>query len=710
MHKRLLLASLVVVVAMLFAVGTAQAASPAQTAATPTPAPEEEVEAGAPELAIPFLDDWLNSPHNDTTAEAFNHWNEDDPQEVPVDCAKCHSTTGYEDFLGADGSAAGVVDTPHPVGTTVQCVACHNDVTLKKTSVVMPSGLELTGLGDDSRCIECHQGRESTVSVNAMIEAAGVGDDEVSADVKFRNIHYFAAAATKYGTLAKGGYEYDGMAYDANFAHVDGYDTCIGCHNQHTLEVRVEECATCHEDVTTVEDLRDVRMNGSAVDYDGDGDTEEGIYYELEGVRDALYADMQAYAAEVAGTPLVYNTDSYPYFFADANADGAWDEGDTEAFAAWTPRLARAAYNYQTSIKDPGAFAHGGKYIIELLYDSIANLNEGMAEPMDMTAMKRIDAGHFAGSEEAFRHWDAEGAVPGSCAKCHSAGGLPTYLAEGVNISVTPSNGFQCTTCHNAIPEFTRYEVAEVKFPSGATVNLDPESNLCLSCHQGRESTVSVNKAIGDLDADTVSDTLAFRNVHYFAAGATRFGTEVKGAYEYDGKEYLGLFKHTKSMSACIDCHGAHSLEVDTVACFDCHEEMPDETAVQDIKYTLEDWDGNGNADEGLFYEIQTMQADLLTSLQAYATATAGTAIAYNESAYPYFFVDTNGNGVADPDESVSANGYKSWTPRLLRAAYNYQYVTKDPGAFAHNGQYIVQVLYDSIEDTGGDVSAMTRP
>ena len=94
-------------------------------------------------------------------------------------------------------------------------------------------------------------------------------------------------------------------------------------------------------------------------------------------------------------------------------------------FASWTPRLLEAAYNYQTSIKDPGAYAHGGKYIIQLLYDSIASLNEAVAEPVDMTAMRRIDAGHFAGSEEAFRHWDEEGVVPGTCAKCHTAGGLP---------------------------------------------------------------------------------------------------------------------------------------------------------------------------------------------------------------------------------------------------------------------------------------------
>lgn len=702
MYRRVFLASLAVVLALFFVAGQAQAAAPAQDA--------EPGEIDLSTLVIPFLDEWLASPHADASAEAFRHWDEDDPAEIPPACAKCHSTGGYLDFLGEDGSEPGVVDHPAAIGSVVECAACHNNTTLTKDSAVMPSGLELVGLGDDSRCVECHMGRESKISVDAMIEAAAVEDDVVSEAIRFRNIHYYAAAASKYGTLAKGGYEYDGLTYDANFAHVEGYDTCSGCHNPHTLELKIEECAVCHEGVAAAEDFRDVRLPGSMVDYDGDGDVEEGIYYELEGLREALYANIQAYAATVSGTPIVYSASQYPYFLVDANADGEADDGDTAGYNAWTPRLARAAYNYQTSAKDPGAYAHGGKYIIQLLYDSIADLNEGMAEPMDMMAMRRIDAGHFAGSEAAFRYWDTTGVVPANCAKCHTDSGLPTFLHEGVNISAESSNGFQCTTCHNALPEFTLYEVESVTFPSGASVSLDAESNLCLACHQGRESTVSVNRAIGSTEADTVSETLAFRNIHYFAAGATRFGTEVKGAYEYDGKEYVGFFNHTRSMNSCTDCHGAHSLEIDTVACFECHEEMPTEDAVHDIKYTLEDWDGNGDTEDGLYYEIQALKEALYTALQAYSVETIGTGVVYDSHRHPYFFTDTNGNGVADPDEVNSGNRYASWTPRLLRAAYNFQYVSKDPGAYAHNGMYIVQVLYDSLEDIGADVSALVRP
>lgn len=672
-------------------------------------------------VEIPFLEEWSSSAHADAAAEAFTHWNEEDPKEIPVECAKCHSTPGYRDFIGADGSAAGAVDKAAPIGTVVECTACHNDVTLTMDSVVMPSGVEITGLGREARCMQCHQGRESTISVNeAIAEAAVTDEDTVSEELGFLNIHYYAAAATKYGTVAKGGYEYEGKTYDANFAHVDQFDTCVECHNPHTLEVRVEQCSGCHAGVTSVEDLKNVRMRGSLVDYDGDGDVEEGIYFELEGVREFLSQGIQMYAEEVAGTPIVYDSASYPYFFIDTNADGQASE-DEAAFSNWTPRLLKAAYNYQVSIKDPGAFAHGGKYIIELLYDSTEDLNSALANPIDLSKANRVDDGHFAGSEEPFRHWDAEGEVPATCSKCHSAEGLPLFLKDGTTISQPVANGFKCTTCHQSISltngelEAPRYEVKEVKFPSGAVIDSgDPNMNLCMNCHQGRTSKVTVDQATENIEDDTVAEDLSFLNIHYFAAGATRFGTEAKGAYEYDGKEYVGFFEHISDFDSCTECHSTHGLDVQVAECADCHDGVETVEDLRAIRESEPDYDGDGNTTEGLAEEIETIREALHAAIQQYAETEVGTAIGYDPGQHPYFFIDTNGNGQIDPDEANSDNQYNTWTPRLLRAAYNYQYSTKDPGAFTHNGQYIIQILYDSLEDIGEPVSVdmtdMIRP
>jgi len=112
--------------------------------------------------------------------------------------------------------------------------------------------------------------------------------------------------------------------------------------------------------------------------------------------------------------------------------------------------------------------------------------------------------------------------------------------------------------------------------------------------------------------------------------------------------------------------------------------------------------------------EIDTMAEQLYTAMQTYARDAAKAPIAYDPLAYPYFFADTNDNGKVDPDEAKSDNGYKGWTPRLVTAAYNYQYVQKDPGVYAHNATYIMQVLYDTLEDLGKkvpvDMKGKVRP
>ncbi len=706
--------------------GGGSAASGEEATACPTAEPcpqcpevEECPEAPAAVSAVenvPNEEAWAGSPHARAEDEAFNHWNEDG--EIQTACAKCHSTPGYLDFLGEDGSDFGTVDAAAPIGTVIECQACHNETTQNMTSVVFPSGVEVTdNLEDSARCMQCHQGRASTVSVLESLAETGtdVDQDTPNADLGFINIHYYAAAATLFGSEVQGGFQYEGMAYEPRFDHVGGYDTCAECHDPHSLEVKVEECSVCHTNVASIEDVHDIRMMGSQTDFDGDGDMTEGLYYEVEGLREMLYQAIQAYADEVVGTPIAYNEHSHPYFFIDSNGNGEADEDESvgdNAYNAFTGRLLKATYNYQASLKDPGAFAHNGKYVVQLLYDSIASLNEELSSPVELATAHRDAPGHFDGSAEAFRHWDEEGLVSETCSKCHTAEGLPFFIEHGEFQAFEPSNGLACSTCHQNFEDFSLFEVAEVTFPSGATLGFetDTPSNLCLNCHQGRESTVSVNAAIAASGAtnNEVSDALRFRNVHYFAAGATLFGGEAQGAYQYDGKSYTGRFPHVGGFDSCQECHNVHSLQIRTEECQTCHGttdphtiRMPDGDPV--------DFDGDGDTSEGIAGEVETMREALYVAIQEYASTTAGTPIAYNAAAYPYWFVDTNENGQADADES---DQYASWTPTLLRAAYNYQYVTKDPGAFAHNSNYIMQILYDSLEATGGAqaVSGMTRP
>jgi hypothetical protein len=696
--------------------------------ATPEVTPEPYQGFGAPlEGSPPYLEDiynkWVGSAHADTKAEAFNHWNTDGV--IPETCARCHSTPGYIDFVGGDGSTPFKVDAKSPIGTVVTCDACHNSAASSLTTVTFPSGATIENVGPSARCMQCHQGRASTDSVNAAIEKVGLttDTDTVSADLGFINIHYFAAAATLYGGEARGGYQYEGKIYQQRNLHAGGLNTCQNCHDTHSLQVKVDVCAQCHEDVKSVDDLKNIRMNGSGADYDGDGDTLEGIAGEISGLQELLLQAMQAYANEVSGTPIAYSPDAYPYFFVDTNNNGTVDTDEAKSdngYKAFTASLLKAAYNYQDSIKDPGAFAHNPKYVIELLYDSIDSLNAKLSDPIDLSTASRDDVGHFAITAEPFRHWDSEGEVPATCTRCHTAGGLPFYIENGVNIKSAPSQSLACSTCHIVGKEFNTYTVDQVTFPSGAKVSFGDgaPANLCISCHQGRESTVSVNAAItkAKVGDDEVSPDLAFRNVHYFAAGATLFGTEVKGAYEFDGKEYNGRYMHVENFQVCTDCHVTHTGAVRVDQCSDCHDVSTEED-LKTIRTEPEgveavDYNGNGDTTEPISDEIASFQDALMTAIQKYALEKGGSAIAYSSAAYPYWFTDTNGNGTVDADEAKSDNSYKAWTPNLLRTAYNYQYSVKDPGVFAHNADYILQILYDSIEAVGGAdaVKDFTRP
>ncbi len=221
-------------------------------------------------------------------------------------------------------------------------------------------------------------------------------------------------------------------------------------------------------------------------------------------------------------------------------------------------------------------------------------------------------------------------------------------------------------------------------------------------------SAASINSVVtaAGVGDDETSEALRFRNPHYFAAGATLFGTEAMGAYQYDGKEYDGRNLHVQGSQTCIECHDAHALKVSVEKCSTCHVSVQALEDVTTIRMSTVDYDGDGDVTEGLAFEVQSFQDALLVAIQQYVTDQGLPAIVYSPTTYPYFLVDTNANGTIDSGEG----GYASWTPRLLRAAYNYQWTAKDPGAFAHNGAYIMQVIYDSLQDLGADVQSLTRP
>lgn len=342
--------------------------------------------AGAAEPVEQISSKWWDSAHADITSESFVHWNEDEPAQVPQDCAKCHSGQGFIDFLGQDGSAEMVVDEPAAVESVVSCAVCHNEKASALEIVRFPSGAaQNIGLGD-ALCATCHSGMAAGVDVDQAV--SGFGDDEIVPEASFVTPHYYFAAATWMGGETRGGYEYPAKSYVGQFGHAQGVQTCTQCHDAHSLHMRNDYetdanlCAACHPNVTDYSDYRDVFVDG--VDYDGDG-TVEGVYHEIQGMREILHQAMNAYSFQEIGEAAGW-ADQFPYLFVDADANGRI-EGDEAAFSnaysSFTPRLMRAAFNYQFSAKDPAGYVHNGKYVLQLLYDAIEDLSGFVDIPLE---------------------------------------------------------------------------------------------------------------------------------------------------------------------------------------------------------------------------------------------------------------------------------------------------------------------------------------
>jgi hypothetical protein len=369
-----------------------------------------------------------------------------------------------------------------------------------------------------------------------------------------------------------------------------------------------------------------------------------------------------------------------------------------------------------------------------------------------------VNSGHADGYGEPFNHWNATGEVEIGCARCHSqagfkqladssdANGIPAYTlnAFGTNpifTAVTAQSAIypkvlNCNTCHeeNGGGEtvFGAGKIQQVVFPSGAIKTLGDSSNICMQCHQGRESGLSVVNA---------TFPRSFINRHYFAEAAIYFGTEVTASYEYQGNTYLGKNQfagHEQiERQTCIHCHlnttnqetggikKDHDFFPNVEDCSSCHdneqggplENCPDKDAEGNTLpfkclgrpsfYTNVDYDGDGIA-ESFRHEVDGMQATLLVDMNVYAKANGYTAVMYTPGVYPYWAKASC--YLSDPGcTPVSTGSYSFPNRSLLGAAFNY-HSAQDPGAGIHNHKYVIQTLYDSIGDLGGSTAGMTRP
>ena len=398
-------------------------------------------------------------------------------------------------------------------------------------------------------------------------------------------------------------------------------------------------------------------------------------------------------------------------FLADGAVDGA---GVIAVSGVDTNLLAPVAEVLGYSIEGKH---HGGEVFVQAKYTvdtSVYNVGCGDCHASGSKTSNGVIIDQFAESAhgdvfgEAWVHYDWRTAGRASCQRCHTATGFVAKLGNEGNTTNAfdaldvnlPGEVVRCTACHTdiatgAVRTATAYTAT---YSNGATQTFPDvgASNLCVRCHGARESGDSVKLSSGDFS------NLSFINSHYLAAGATVFAG---GGYEFSGPDYANpaFFKHNKvgiadpaapvaiDAGPCVGCHmgttANHTWEVvakddagaitaiNSETCASCHA---GNYALTPEKLELE-------------------KEELHASLAALESALAAKGI-YFYPAHPYFFTAPYVAGGTNTAFKNWEGVYAGKGKDVMGAAFNYNLLEHDPGAYAHNRFYTKRLIFDSID------------
>jgi len=312
------------------------------------------------------------------------------------------------------------------------------------------------------------------------------------------------------------------------------------------------------------------------------------------------------------------------------------------------------------------------------------------------------------------------GGARGACQRCHSATGLKNYLNalasqndenpdndveyDPVNNNYSHLDGWTwdpatnenatssgqneliyCWGCHDNNSGELR-DPGPITADYAAAPHTYPDlrgSNVCMACQTGREAGDTIKNS-----EDDFSDK-GFVNSHYLSAGGTLF--TITG-YEFDGRDYtnsiffvhdrIGLINpvETGDNGPCVGCHmktdeshlflpvrkdaTGEVIELTSFAetCSDCHA-GPQELV--DLVNELE---------EGFEAALEALRVELADNGYIFL------------GHYPYF---SNTDWISASDPTGKNN---------MGAAFNFNLLVHDPGAFVHNLQYTRKLIYDSID------------
>jgi hypothetical protein len=274
------------------------------------------------------------------------------------------------------------------------------------------------------------------------------------------------------------------------------------------------------------------------------------------------------------------------------------------------------------------------------------------------------------------------------CRRCHSSEGFAEVAPDFGTPDGYGGGLITCNACHDGVNYPTpadkrlRFSGAVPLFDSQGVPLANVEagrSAVCVYCHQGLEDG-------SHIDDDIASGSPQFRNMHYLAAGAMLYA---KKGYEYSGTTYSQ--EHIHTLVGCVACHMAEGLN-DEMGGHTFH--MKDDALVENKDLCLQtchpsmsalnDPFGTGpDAANDIAYMLTVLLHNAIEVYDSPADIDTLPNIDYSAS-HPYF-------GTASPGQE--------WDGPAAKATFNWQFVYKDPGAFAHNPDYALQLLWDSYED-----------
>jgi len=643
-------------------------------------------------------------------------------------CAQCHSTAlealtgdaiyanynqslhklnnvGCQDCHGGGAMHKGIGPIPYSKPGNDQCATCHDTlVTAFVASKHGPTEFTIEAAVDENhrKCSRCHS-HQGAIQANA---SGFTGDSDFMA----------ANADRAPGILSEELTE--GMK-------------CVTCHVTHkTDDLRVPKAL----DGTPWKPSQRV---GSAVSTDN-----QQQFNLCTSCHSYTNPDGTLVASGTAGTAKFFHNTTWYRIIGTTHYDNPATTSVIEGYVMRTnganPCFDCHGHEYKTGTRqnqippqaatiytDWAKSAHSGK-LLEAKYAAAKDGNTWKSNSTT-TVEEVMAAGVTEETGAGWVHYDWDSAGRASCQRCHTATGAANFMTSPSTYSATNNNFahleagqnevLYCWGCH------TNAGTGELRKPGAITENYAgvnnagtgttgtsvtvsyPDiagSNVCMTCHLGREIGENI-KTITDADG-----VLGFVNSHYLTAGGQLFG---KTGYEYATRSYAkpAFFAHDKigtaaapgtgSNGPCAGCHmttpNSHSFlpvtkdsagaitAIASTACATCHAGA----------YAL--------TPEALTAE----EEEYVASLEALKAALAGKGILFF-NAHPYFYIDTNSNGIADPGEIVSSNAFTNWAgvyglalwKDVMGAAFNANLLIHDPGGYAHNRFYVKRLIWDSID------------